>query len=258
MDEALVTPFILTLTTYGKRRLHGKRISIFREQLQRILPVGIVEEVYDYYFPIDPKALNQAPQDVVRSALVVACLYKNTDVFRHILWNDNVRVKLYDSKPLGDPSKHSMTPTHHDFMEEFAGCGYFCKHSAFTQAVFNMTCFTGNEKMLFAFPPAEVNYSEGLYCLAKIGNHKLVSKIIRVVGCQNVNVQILMAGACAGRNKHLVKLANHYGGFITMKHIEDTLYDNTPDTPNRNKAEFRKFLEEIRRKNALLKGQWRL
>jgi hypothetical protein len=73
MDEALINPFITTLNTYEKRRLGGKRISIFREQLRRILPAGIVEEVYDdYYFPIDPKALNQAPQDVMRSALVVA------------------------------------------------------------------------------------------------------------------------------------------------------------------------------------------
>jgi hypothetical protein len=258
MDEALVDPFIQTLITYGKRRLNGKRISIFREQLRRILPNGIVEEVYDYYFPIDPKALNQAPQDVVRSALVVACLYQNTDVFRHILWNDNIRIKLHDSKPLEDPNKHSMTPTHNIFMEEFVGYGYFCKETSFTQAVFNMTCFTGNEQMLFAFPPAEVNYSEGLYCLAKVGNHKLVSKIIQVVGCQNVNVQILMSGACTGRNKHLVKLANHYGGFITRKHIEDTLRDITPDLPTRNKAEFIKFLKEFRRKHELLKGQWKL
>jgi hypothetical protein len=258
MNEDLITPFILTLVTYGKENLNKSRVAVLQKQLRRILPIGIAEEVYDYYFPIDPIVLNQAPQDVVRSALVISCVYKNTDMFRYILWNDKVRVKLENTKPLEDPSKHSMTPAHHAFMNEFVGCGYFCRKNSFKQAVFNMTCFTGNEQMLFAFPPVEVNYSEGLYCLAKVGNNKLVLSIIRIVGCQNINVQILMAGACAGRNKQLVKLSNHYGGFITTKHIKDTVCDNTPDTPTKNKAKFIKFLKKFRIKNSLIKGQWQL
>jgi hypothetical protein len=253
MNEALVAPFIITLTTYGKRRSSGKRISIFREQLQRILPSAIVEEIYDYYFPIDPKSLNQASPEIVRSALVVACLYKNIDVFKHILWTDEVRKKLYDSKPLVDSSKYSIIPAHNTFMEKFAGYGYFYKKKAFIQAVFNMTCFTENERMIFAFPPAEVDYSEGLYCIAEAGKHKLVSKIIQVVGCQNINVQILMSGACAGKNKPLVKLANHYGGFITKKHIDLVRMNITSSN-----SDFVQFLEALRHKHTLLHDQWHI
>jgi hypothetical protein len=253
MNKDFISPFIKIITTYGKRRLNGKRISIFREQLLRILPFGIAEEVYDYYFPIDPKALNQAPKDVVRAAFIVSCVYANTDVFRHILWTDNIRKKLYNTKNLEDSNNYAQNA----FMKAFEGCGYVDKEKSFIQAVFNMTCITKNEHMLFAFPPVEVNYSEGLYCVAKAGNNKLVLKIIKVVGCQNINVQILMAGACAGRNKYLVKLSNHYGGFITKSHIISSALDMT-NTTNKKKDDFVKFLEQFRTKNALLQGQWSL
>lgn len=220
----------------------GLRGSVLRLYLRRVFPPGVAESVYDYYFPIDPNELNGASCTNVKAAMVTACVYKNMEMMRFIMWNDGLKNKIRVGGVDDESFLKTYTRENKDYVPGAREGGDFI------QACFNMLGalqppwnigWKDFGELRTIFSRDVVHYDESVFFAAKVGNRGFVRMMIKIVGGE-LNPQIVMAGACEGHQIEMVSLACALGGFVSKEHIRESLR-----YIRGNRAEFISFLKDV-------------
>lgn len=177
------------------------------------------EEIYDYYFQIDPRMLDYADPKVIRAAFIISCFQKNEEMIRHIYWNFE---DVLENKKTNDMTKLSDLIYEQRFMDKFLVSALGIKKTSnisLIQSGFNMLCSDGDWNFVKIFSEKNVSYDEGMFFAARAGKIDLIHTMMKIVGQYKTNLHIVIAGACMGGQKDLVNHLCNIGGFITLKHI---------------------------------------